>query len=51
MMIHDAPAQKETLLDLRSLVTESEMAPLEEHLLICEECRDRLLLIDFELAL
>jgi anti-sigma factor ChrR (cupin superfamily) len=27
-------------------LTEAETAPLEEHLLICEECRNRLVLMD-----
>jgi hypothetical protein len=31
-------------------LTEKEMAPLEEHLLICEECRNRLVLMDFDIA-
>lgn len=31
-------------------LTEKEMAPLEEHLLICEECRKRLVLMDFDIA-
>ncbi len=26
------------------------MAPLDEHLLICEECRNRLVLMDFDIA-
>ena len=31
-------------------LTEAEMAPLEEHLLNCEECRNRLVLMDFDIA-
>jgi hypothetical protein len=31
-------------------LTEPEMAPLEEHLLICEACRGRLLLTDLDIA-
>ena len=31
-------------------LTEPEMAPLEEHLLICEACRDRLVQMDFDIA-
>ena len=31
-------------------LTDAEMAPLEEHLLICEECRNRLVLMDFDIA-
>ena len=31
-------------------LTEPEMAPLEEHLLICEACRDRLVRMDFDIA-
>jgi hypothetical protein len=40
------------LLELYSIgcLTEAEMAPLEEHLLICDECRYRLVLMDFDVA-
>jgi hypothetical protein len=31
-------------------LTKAEMAPLEGHLLICEECRSRLVLMDFSIA-
>jgi hypothetical protein len=31
-------------------LTEAQIAPIEEHLLICEECRDRLVLADFDIA-
>jgi len=31
-------------------LTGAEMAPLDEHLLICEECRNRLVLMDFDIA-
>jgi hypothetical protein len=31
-------------------LTEAETAPLEKHLLICEECRNRLVLMDFDIA-
>ncbi len=31
-------------------LTEAEMAPLEEHLLICEECRKRRVVMDFDVA-
>ena len=31
-------------------LTEAETAPLEEHLLICEECRNRLVSMDFDIA-
>jgi len=31
-------------------LTEAEMAPLKEHLLKCEECRNRLALMDFDIA-
>ena len=40
------------LLELYSMgrLKEEEMAPLEEHLLICDECRNRLMATDREIA-
>jgi hypothetical protein len=40
------------VLELYSIgcLTEAEMAPLEEHLLICDECRYWLVLMEFDIA-